>query len=53
MDKGTHEDRSMTKYLYCLGVSLVDFGSVNYNNSKYITHVKLKGDTLVPLNGVV
>lgn len=49
MDKGTHEDRSMTKYLYRLGVSLVDFGSVNYNNSKYITHVKLKGDTLVPL----
>ena len=49
MDKGTHEDRSMTKYLYRLGVSLVDFGSVNYNNSKYITHVKLKGDTSVPL----
>ena len=29
MDKGTHEDRSLTKYKYRLGVSLVDWGAIN------------------------
>ncbi len=49
MDKATHEDQTIAKYIYRIGVSLVDFGSINYSNSKYIQHYSLKGDTAIPI----
>ena len=49
MDKADYEDKSMSKYIYRIGVSLVDFGSINYSNSKYVQHYKVKGDTAIPL----
>ena len=49
MDKEEHEDRSMNRYLYRVGVSLVDFGSVKYNNSQYTQKVHMSGGTNVPL----
>lgn len=49
MDKDNHEDKSMVKYIYRIGVSLVDWGSITYNNPNYVQHVRIKGDTSVPL----
>ena len=44
MDRDRHEDRSMRKYKYRLGVSLVDLGKINYNNSRYIKRIHIKGN---------
>lgn len=49
LDKNMHEDRSMIKYTYRLGLSLVDWGSVNYNNPKFVQHVRAIGDTTINL----
>jgi len=47
MDKKTHEDRSQNKYLWKVGASINDFGSITYNNAPHLTNINVSSNELV------
>ena len=44
MDGKIYEDKSMRKYIYRLGASVVDLGKINYKNASYVKRINIKGD---------
>lgn len=47
MDRKTHEDRSESKYLFKIGASINDFGSITYDVPDVLTRITVNSNSLV------